>query len=652
MKKVIYTIAAMVFLLGANVAKAQTFTHKYYDGNEHARYSIENLEDDLFMGGTLFNNNPTDTDIHVQRLDGNGSIVWEHKYDIGNEARSTDITLVYDDLMVLTGVTKVNGLSRIFVMSLDQATGLIQNFFVLDPGLPAHVEQAPSEIIFSEVTGELYLSGYVFDSSTTPFTTFSNGILLSFDQGLTTINWAKETNAPISVIEEIDGAGIYVGSRTNSAVDYSGNLIWQINTGIHQYGSATDAEYDGVTDRLIILEEDGLLEIQNATSAAASLGQALVYYDVNSPLRNIWHADIELNPNTNELVLLQVSQEYRGSYSNHHPCIILLDPSLNVQEAHITRTHNPGGSYYDTGFKDFKIEVGMRLSEWSDNFGVLHYEHPDYNLGAPNDYDLAVLKTNQQGRTLLDCEEDIAVQKLNVQTHNLQPTNFVNTNYLISDPTFNHMPSNHSVFDGCFNFQSCNLSINNIVGNYVDCYEHSYSVNYTAGPGTIITEYDWDWGDGSSTTTTNPVTTHAFPNQYCTYNVCVTVTAIGTNGSICSDTYCQIVYMLNFADCPPCGIGARSGNSQFNDNSTMAENLTVTVAPNPTKDHFVVEIVGDDVNGEFVILNTVGQVVYTSKKLEGNQIRTTVDGSQLESGVYLLKFSSGDRTISKKIIKM
>ncbi len=55
------------------------------------------------------------------------------------------------------------------------------------------------------------------------------------------------------------------------------------------------------------------------------------------------------------------------------------------------------------------------------------------------------------------------------------------------------------------------------------------------GPGTTVLSYAWDFGDGNTSNLEHPAHTYA---QTGTYLVCLTVTAAGQDGSVCSDTFC------------------------------------------------------------------------------------------------------------------
>ena len=68
------------------------------------------------------------------------------------------------------------------------------------------------------------------------------------------------------------------------------------------------------------------------------------------------------------------------------------------------------------------------------------------------------------------------------------------------------------------------------------------TVNFTdfsiAGPGTVITNWVWDFGDSTTSTLQNPSHTYATAG---TYTVCLYVTAVHDDGTVCEDHFCWTV---------------------------------------------------------------------------------------------------------------
>lgn len=85
------------------------------------------------------------------------------------------------------------------------------------------------------------------------------------------------------------------------------------------------------------------------------------------------------------------------------------------------------------------------------------------------------------------------------------------------------------------------------------------------------------------------------------------------------------------------------------------ENTSISVYPNPAKQRFSVsfEVQAGENNGTVEVFNTEGNKVFTKSyrfAATGSHILEIDTGSKLSSGVYLIKITSGKRTISSKLI--
>ena len=77
----------------------------------------------------------------------------------------------------------------------------------------------------------------------------------------------------------------------------------------------------------------------------------------------------------------------------------------------------------------------------------------------------------------------------------------------------------------------------------------------------------------------------------------------------------------------------------------------LSVHPNPSKGIFNIDLV-DVKNGDYLISvsNILGEEVYTETKGVNTTTSTTINLSDLESGIYMLNIQNGDSSISKKLI--
>ncbi|MGB0423286.1 MAG: PKD domain-containing protein, partial [Flavobacteriales bacterium] len=90
------------------------------------------------------------------------------------------------------------------------------------------------------------------------------------------------------------------------------------------------------------------------------------------------------------------------------------------------------------------------------------------------------------------------------------------------------------------------------VSAYFGCSENGHTVVFndlsSAGAGTVITNWFWDFGDGNTSNLQNPTHTYLADGVYL---VCLTVTGMTADGDICEDTFCVEKEII----CPkPCEI--------------------------------------------------------------------------------------------------
>ena len=83
-----------------------------------------------------------------------------------------------------------------------------------------------------------------------------------------------------------------------------------------------------------------------------------------------------------------------------------------------------------------------------------------------------------------------------------------------------------------FNYDPANCSVYFVDQSIVDA-------------GGVITSWNWTFGDGNTSNLNNPLHTYAVGGNY---TVCLTVTAVFPDGSTCTDTFCQDI----FVDCNDC----------------------------------------------------------------------------------------------------
>ena len=168
--------------------------------------------------------------------------------------------------------------------------------------------------------------------------------------------------------------------------------------------------------------------------------------------------------------------------------------------------------------------------------------------------------------------------------------------------------------------------------------------NYTSSSDTLIwpnatisftntsfasTNYVWDFGDASSTST-NVDETHIFAAPG-TYNVSLTASTTS-----CTDTLIKQVVILN-----------ATGINNVNDFTN-----NISIYPNPNNGEFIVDYLkGVSSTHQILIMDILGKVVYNETINEHYKpFKTTVKLQGFEEGVYILRISNKDVKKDLKLI--
>ncbi len=151
--------------------------------------------------------------------------------------------------------------------------------------------------------------------------------------------------------------------------------------------------------------------------------------------------------------------------------------------------------------------------------------------------------------------------------------------------------------------------INIVVGGSTGCQAYFYGMpsqtapnaydflDYSAGN---ITNWLWDFGDGTTSTQQNPTHTYSSTGTGF-YSVCLTVTELDATGAIiCTDTYCDSIYVWNSAVCQADFYGQNLGN-----NEVLFTNLTYPQTGNANGTYNYVDIDFGDGTIDYNIPSTV-----------------------------------------------
>jgi PKD repeat protein len=231
---------------------------------------------------------------------------------------------------------------------------------------------------------------------------------------------------------------------------------------------------------------------------------------------------------------------------------------------------------------------------------------------------------------------------------------------------------------------------------------NNLNVSFSDQTTLLPTSWNWDFGDGTTSTSQNPIHTYDFPG---TYTVCLIV----NNG--CSDTICQLVAVScttpnanftnvigngglvsftnsttpladsiswNFGDGNtsslnnPSHVYTSSGNYQvcltvfdtcgtdsicttiFVDVFAAIEDLdgsNFSIFPNPVQD--ILYVNGKDLSLQewsFTLVNSLGQI-YWEKDHFGNELHEEISTEKLGKGIYFLRIRSNNQIVQYKVSK-
>ncbi len=165
--------------------------------------------------------------------------------------------------------------------------------------------------------------------------------------------------------------------------------------------------------------------------------------------------------------------------------------------------------------------------------------------------------------------------------------------------------------------------------------EHNWFLLAT-GSGEEPITYFWEWGDGTTSTGSNPSHTYTVPGYY---NICMSI----TDSTGCSDTYCDSSTYVFKTDAEMISVNVIN---QFNVGIEEVENNFINIYPNPT-------------TGLLNIETAIEKGIYQLQDLTGKQLlsgsitatRFSLDISTLSKGIYLLSVFDGEQVAHKKIVK-
>ncbi|KAA3651572.1 MAG: T9SS C-terminal target domain-containing protein [Bacteroidetes bacterium] len=659
------TTLLLIFLFISNSVKSQ-FIKSFNTNKDHNHYGLKIIDDDALMAGTVYPmNSLTNTDIHVQRVDKNGVLLWEKYIDIGSSERCLGISLVDETAFAISGTIKDKNIWKTFIMKIDPSNGNVLDYVIINPNFQGgYNNQFGVDIVYSSHANQFFLLGHIHNGVDETL----NITALDFNLNIV---WSKRLDQSAGgrshTIIEIEGAGLYL-PNIGLALDYTGALLWQLG-GVGNYASAI---YDPSTDKIFALFEYAdfvVYEISDASLPSAFISNSKLY-DYNKPFINnstIYTFEgqtngITIDAQSNSLAILVYITEdaYRGY--TQHPIILTLDKStlnpismqfietlkskmfLSTMINHDQGAFGPGGP----GSVNYALvnTHSNSLTPWLDGFGYVDYRA--WNPTEPNAvFDVELVQTDVLGKTYSSCEIDLTPQDYPIALNVTLEITSESDNYNIIRPNYVLSTSNHEEISDCFEFNPCSIDVELFSTTYIDCFEKSFSFPFTSIGGTYITGYTVDWGDGSPNSTGSVLGSYPIPENHqflgskCSYEVCITISGIGMDGFTCSETRCQTIFMLNYGSCPGCS----NNRLKFNEEINYTENqLETVIYPNPASNTIML-ISSDKINWvNFFSIN--GKLI--KQEFIGND--EIIDVTSFNSGIYIIEIHTDFKVERKKLV--
>jgi len=246
----------------------------------------------------------------------------------------------------------------------------------------------------------------------------------------------------------------------------------------------------------------------------------------------------------------------------------------------------------------------------------------------------------------LICNSSSSLASLNVKNGN--NANF-NSFWAYSNPNLLCIEVDDTAWASA-NWTVANNQIDATASFSEDCIDINCSADFTLYPDTVLDHnwfliaevngaqpisYFWEWGDGATSTGSNPSHTYNVPGYY---NICLTI----TDANNCSSTYCDSSTYVYKTD----EIITISVVDQIPNGIEETENSFVKVYPNPASSSITIET--GQGKGIYQLQDVSGKII-----LQGsiNAARYTLDISILAKGIYVLSITNGDKQAHKKIVK-
>lgn len=269
-------INLIFFFIISNIFSQAPFQKNIGVTNKHYHdLNTEPMNDgsnDYIVAGNLFDNSMQNEQLTIKRVSINGNIIWINTYDHPSYQliRGFDID-IHDGLIVATGSVDVNGVKKVFIITIDASTGILQNGMYYNI-ISSNLNSRGLHIIYTESDADgdtnpdpgYIVGGFYSDCYSVDPICINLGFIIRTDINLNII-WTTEldTAVPngtpnydfINHITETSNGFFLTGSTTDPItplqvvlalkIDFQGNLSWDKS---YLFGNSSDVSVDAYFD--------------------------------------------------------------------------------------------------------------------------------------------------------------------------------------------------------------------------------------------------------------------------------------------------------------------------------------------------------------------------------------------------------------------
>lgn len=605
--KYIFILLCNIFLLQYSIAQITFETSFGWASLEVAKDMLP-VEDGYLLTGYTTSYDGTDKDVILAKLDSGGNVKWYKRYGGVQDDEGISI-LKIDTNYLVTGYSRSFGplKDKIFILKVNSMGDTIGTLTY-----SMNNQNLTTKSVIKTTDGGLAITG-----NTTLLSTRGNSFLLKLDSSLN-VDWFK--------MYALQGAGI--GGISIQETHDSGYILLSY---------AEDIGNGDLSSHILKLNKTGVMEYEKTFSIinddAGSLNATLIYeIEDSSYLISGTLSDGTTNQNGWMLGKLNYNLSFNWLY---------LYEGLSVSNSQILKSTAPIISGY-----------GQNAGNTSSAPLVLKLD-TNYQIEKINGFGDTLFSENILGAKLLDNKEIIAFGSTKGYGAGSQDNIYLlktDSLFEIACPflsyntydTVHYMPeliSTTFIELDTFGFWNTPATtVNNITlfTTEISCQclgqlpqlNFSYSVNelsvnFTESVENSNSQILWVFGDGDSSTSSNP--SHTFPDSG-TYSVCLYASNDCGTDSICKNVIISADSLTGISD---------YGINNFK------------ITPNPFNEFINIELKNKEIR-KIEILDITTKLVYKLDEMIENNLMITTENWQ--NGQYIIKLTGNKETYIKKLL--